>query len=433
MHTVGGTEKLMLIRLRVVQVGDVHLPSTMKTGRRIDQKDPSFSVELRNLISSVPIKVVFRQIYKILEDGGVSGLLMMGDLTDQGDLLGYEKTCHFIANSLQLGGDRRHAGVEVGIVPGNHDVNRSLALQPGLSTKFDPLNVALIKASLPQLPVQQNLLMPISNGDCQLSISLLNSCWGCGAREYIPEEFREGIGKAIEDTLRKGGAKTLKIYYDRQFDTPAFSEESIVNIVQTGRSLQMSTLMVIVAHHNLLPQRQPRIAQYTELVNSGAMRASLCELDRPIVYLHGHIHADPIEVITGPKASPLICISAPAAEDGFNLLDFVFTRSGMPLSCQITPWRFDQSGILHESQKVTISLLGKRRRSHDSTLNQIYSHMLSKREMYWKDLIAMSPPFFTSDVESQTREAIELLIADASVLVENYDSTPGNWIIRAGI
>jgi len=57
----------MLIRLRVLQIGDIHLPSAMRTGPRIDQKDASFSVELRNLISSVRIKVVFRQIYEILE------------------------------------------------------------------------------------------------------------------------------------------------------------------------------------------------------------------------------------------------------------------------------------------------------------------------------------------------------------------------------
>ena len=423
----------MLIRLRILQVGDIHLPSAMRTGRRIDQKDASFSVELRNLISSVPIKVVFRQIYKILEEGDVAGLLFMGDLTDQGSLDGYDKTCQFVANSLQLGGSRRHAKVPVGIVPGNHDVNRTLALQPGLSTKFDPLNASLTKVGLRRLPVQQNVLMPVSNGEGQLSISLMNSCWGCGAREYIPEEFRDGIGKAIEDALVKGGEKSLKTYYDRQFDTPAFSEQSIANILQAGRSLETSTLMVVVAHHNLLPQRQPRIAQYTELVNSGAMRASLCELDRPIVYLHGHIHADPVETITGHKSSPLICISAPAAEDGFNVLDFVFTRSGMPLSCQIAPWRFDQSGILHPIDKIALSLLGKRRRSHDTTLNQIYSYMLIKRELYWRELIGADPPFFTSDVEHQTREAIELLIADESVSVENYESTPGSWIIRAGI
>ncbi|PNB52573.1 hypothetical protein C1X77_27470, partial [Pseudomonas sp. GW531-E2] len=81
---------------------------------------------------------------------------------------------------------------------------------------------------------------------------------GCGAREYIPEDFREGIGRAIEETLEKGGEKALKTYYDRQFDTPAFSEPSITHLVQSGRMTDASTLLVVAAHHNLLPQRQPR-------------------------------------------------------------------------------------------------------------------------------------------------------------------------------
>jgi hypothetical protein len=423
----------MLLQVRILQIGDVHLPSAMKSGRNIDQKDAAFSVELRNLISSLPIKVVFRQIYKILEEGGVGSIVFMGDLTDAGDLEGYDKTCQFIAHSLQLGEGRRHASIPVGIVPGNHDINRPMALEPGITTKFEPLNAALRRASLPPLPVEQSLILPIVNGSAKLSINLMNSCWGCGAREYIPEDFREGIGKAIEEALAKGGAKALKTYYDRQFDTPAFSEPSITQLVQSGRTADASTLLIVAAHHNLLPQRQPRIAQYTELVNSGAIRGSLGELDRPVVYLHGHIHVDPVETITAPKASPLICISAPAAEDGFNVLDFVFTRSGMPLSCQITPWRFDASGILHPAEKVAVSLLGKRRRSHDATLNKIYSYMLEKRELYWTELINVAPPIFTTDVEEQTREAIELLIADESILVENYDSSPSAWIIRANI
>jgi hypothetical protein len=80
-----------------------------------------------------------------------------------------------------------------------------------------------------------------------------------------------------------------------------------------------------------------------------------------------------------------------------------------------------------------VPLLGKRRRSHDPTLNKIYSFMLDKRELYWNELVGITPPFFSTEVEEQTREAIELLIADESILVENYDSAQSAWIIRANI
>lgn len=82
-------------------------------------------------------------------------------------------------------------------------------------------------------------------------------------------------------------------------------------------------------------QRMTRLAPYTELVNSGAVRASLMEAGRPILYLHGHIHTDPVEVLSVPGGDALVCISAPAAEDGFNIIEVVFTRSGKPLHI---PW-----------------------------------------------------------------------------------------------
>ena len=65
-----------------------------------------------------------------------------------------------------------------------------------------------------------------------------------------------------------------------------------------------NVLSVIVAHHNLLPQRLPRLAPYTELVNGGALRASLGELGKPVLYLHGHIHEDPIEILRSPGGAP---------------------------------------------------------------------------------------------------------------------------------
>ena len=41
----------------------------------------------------------------------------MGDLTDAGDLEGYDKTSQFIAHSLQLGEGRRHASQGVRAEP----------------------------------------------------------------------------------------------------------------------------------------------------------------------------------------------------------------------------------------------------------------------------------------------------------------------------
>lgn len=194
-----------------------------------------------------------------------------------------------------------------------------------------------------------------------------------------------------------------------------------------------NALLVIAAHHNLLPQRLTRLAPYTELVNSGTLRASLMAAGRPVIYLHGHIHEDPIEIMAMPAGQAVISISAPAAEDGFNLLEFNFTRSGLPLSCHINPWRFNAAGILHRAPASTVSLIGRRRRSHDATLAKLYAHLLATGESYWSDLAIFAASIFATDVDENLREALELLVADDSVALENYGLEPVNWIVRAKI
>lgn len=423
----------MLTKIKVIQVGDIHLPTAARERRNVDQKDQTFSVELRNIISAVPTKVVFKQLYRLLEVHDIDALLFMGDFTDVGSVENYERSSAFLANALQIGRGRTHKNLPVGIVPGNHDINRDLAKQPGLGTKFEPLNDCLSNHGLPTLPVERTLTMPIRRDAALLDVNLMNSCWGCGASEYIPAEFREGIGRAIETAIQDGGPGPLRAYYDRQFDTPAFSNESIEDLIRRARELEPNALLLVAAHHNLLPQRLTRLAPYTELVNSGALRSSILDTHRPVVYLHGHIHEDPIEILMTPGGERLVCISAPAAAAGFNVIDFLFTRTGLPLACHVVPWRFDGSGILHAGKRLSVSLIGRRRRSHSNSLSQVYSHLLSVGEIYWPDLVRHSPPFFSDDNEVNLQECVELLTADDSVTVENYDSSPDSWIIRANV
>src|SRR3546814_9600776 len=81
----GGELSLGLPRVRLLQIGDLHLPTAARTERTVDQKDRTFSVELRNVISRQPIKTVFKRIYRMCEDKNVDGILLMGDMTDFGD------------------------------------------------------------------------------------------------------------------------------------------------------------------------------------------------------------------------------------------------------------------------------------------------------------------------------------------------------------
>jgi hypothetical protein len=419
--------------IRILQVGDLHLPSAATAARSADQKDRTFSVELRNVISHQPIKVVFKKLYGLLETSTIDGILFMGDLTDYGKIGGYRGGARYMANALQLGQGRRHEALFAGIVPGNHDIDRELAKQPSMIAKFAPLNEALAQVGLGALPAERSSTREVSVGGAECYIVLMNSCWGCGALEYIPEEFRQSVGMAIEAALASGDPAVIEAYYDRQFDTPAFSDTSVAELLDLTTALSHNRLIVVVAHHNLLPQRLTRIAPYTELVNSGAVRASLMEARRPILYLHGHIHTNPVEVLSMPGGDAVVCISAPAAAAGFNILELVFTRAGIPLAAHVIPWAFDQSGNLRPSPRLTVPLIGRRRRSIDDGLAQVYSHLLKARHCYWADLVAGLGSLFSVDTEEHLQECIELLLADQSVTVENYEARRTSWILEAKI
>ncbi len=423
----------MLTRLRFIQIGDVHLPSASTAMGVVDSKDPRFPTSLQQIIARQPLKQVFRCVHDLIAKGSADCVLFMGDLTDYGKLPGYQACTDYLAEALQLGIGRVHAHIPVGIVPGNHDIDRALARQPGSTAKFAPLNAALASSGLPKLPVTSTIKMEISANGASADVHLLNSCWGCGEEEHIPEIFRPNLLKAIDDTFAGAeAADAKKLYYDRQLDTPAFAEDTISTVVN-DLSKMGSRVAVLVAHHNLLPQRMTRLAPYTELVNSGALRSSLLEIKGATIYLHGHIHDEPIEVISQPGGGRVVVVSAPEALSGFNYLEILYTKSQTPLCARVTPYRFDKSGVLRTQPAISCDLLGGRRRSSNEKLATFYGQLMQKRECYWSEVVTLAKKIDPSCDEEEITEMLELLNCDGSATIENYDLPCGNWIVRAAI
>ncbi len=422
----------MLPRLRFIQLGDIHLPSSAVRAAPIDVKDPNFPASLKNAISSTPLKAVFKYIYRTLSGSRIDAVFCTGDFTDFGDLNGYKACCRYLANAFQLGSRGAFSSIPLGIVPGNHDVNRELAQAPGSTAKFAPLSHALAESGLPALPVETPIAFTIRRDASVANALLINSCWGCGEAEFIPELFRKPIAAAIQGTLQgKDSGEALETYYYRQLDTPAITIETISDVVNRIGAMSPTIVPVLVAHHNLLPQRIPRLAPYTELVNSGAFRSSLLELRRPVLYLHGHVHDDPIEVVQTPTGGLLVSVSAPEAVKGFNLLEILFTRHGVPLSCHVIRWRFDDSGVLRQYPNLSVPLISTHRRSLDPLLPRLYARLIERGESYWQDLLPLASSVPQS--ESNLAEMLELLLADGTISVENYDLPVNQWIIRASL
>lgn len=421
----------MLSKLRILQVGDVHYPTASTAERAIDDKDSKFPSRLKGSVSSLPLKAVVQRIHQELSGGTIDALLFMGDLTDQGNLSGFTKCAEYLIAALELGPGGQFESLPTGFVPGNHDVDRSLALSLGIEGKFKSLAEAMQNAGASRFPTTRPISFEISKSTAMATIHLLNSCWGCGEPENIPTEFRDAIKSAIEAVII-GDPKAAKVYYDRQLDTPAFDADTISSIASAVDECPPTSLPILVAHHNLLPQRTPRLAPYTELVNSGSLRGALVGSSRPCVYLHGHIHEDPIEVVHTGHSPPLVVISAPAASDGFNVVEVVFMQSGLPLACEIIPFRF-HSGIVKRLEARSVPLIGSRRRSNDRRLAKIYAHILTNGECFWNDLMDFAQKIDASMANDEVVEIIELLSADGSVLVENKDLMARNWIVRAAV
>jgi len=198
-----------------------------------------------------------------------------------------------------------------------------------------------------------------------VSIFSINTCMGCGGKRELVGEIksdfletgihrikhginRYAILKRVNSLLprflkdkkhKKSISPTESHEMDlyESLDTPAVDFEHLKKLkdgVLAGA--HGKELPIVLAHHNLLPQYMPRIEIYTELINSGSMREHLLDTRRPILLCHGHIHDDPIEIITTPKnESKVILISAPEIINGYNIIFVYFGKKGYLLGCRI--------------------------------------------------------------------------------------------------
>lgn len=130
---------MSLSKIRLLQIGDLHLPQVMHERLHLDDKDRSFPNALKIMLGKSRTKTVYKKIYEKITLDNYQSVLFMGDLTDKGSIAGFEGAVEFIAESLQLGKGRRNSNQLMGIVPGNHDIDRLLASKPDITEKFRPL------------------------------------------------------------------------------------------------------------------------------------------------------------------------------------------------------------------------------------------------------------------------------------------------------
>lgn len=328
---------------RVVQVGDIHYSDAENFASPVDAKDPGFPAALRDSIGTAPLQAVFRSLSHLLDTGAVDFVTFMGDFTTRGDAAALGDCARYIrrlfAEAWPAAG---HPDCK--LIIGNHDVDRRL--DPDTDVRFENINDVLGAAGF----APASILAPcesVLRGDdaSEVRIFGVNSCRGCGQLRLLGSIVEKHAGPAIRKLMAEGGTSDeLEELYE-QIDTPAIDEHTIAMLDASLSNLGETVLPVICAHHNLLPQAMPRIAPYSELINGGAIRTALLNLDRPIIYLHGHLHTSPIEVIRVPDRtrSAIISISAPLFRDGYNVIEIAFSRDSVPLGCRVIAHRLDGS------------------------------------------------------------------------------------------
>lgn len=329
--------------VRVVQVGDIHYSDRENFQSPVDSKDPGFPAALRDSIGTAPLQAVFRSLSHLLETGDIDLVAFMGDFTTRGDRAALDECARYIRGLFPDPWVQDQAP-HCKLIIGNHDVDRRL--DPETDHRFEDINAVLSDAGFKEA----SILAPcetVLSGDAPAEVRVfgINSCRGCGQLRLLGSIVEKHAGPAIRALIEAGGSGAEMDELYEQIDTPAIDEHTMSLLTTSLSHLGESIMPVICAHHNLLPQAMPRIAPYSELINGGAVRTSLLNLNRPLIYLHGHLHTSPIEVVRVPDraSSAIISISAPLFRDGYNVIEIAFNQEAVPLGCRVVFHRLDGS------------------------------------------------------------------------------------------
>ena len=108
---------------------------------------------------------------------------------------------------------------------------------------------------------------------------------------------------------------------------------------------------------------------------------------RRVLYLHGHIHDHPIEVVEQqyPGHGRLLSISAPLLSDGFNLISIEFGHAGRPMGASVIHHRYEKGGDVRARPEIRIGL-GSRADEPSTFLADILAVIDAGSSMRFRDL-----------------------------------------------
>jgi predicted phosphodiesterase len=319
-------------------IGDIHYPSSKHSNALDDKIGPPVGVV--SALGKSTLSILLDDLIKTNRQRPFDAILFVGDFTTAGKLPEFEEALHYFSKALES------LNVPMIAVPGNHDLNKPRAFidNPGKFQEF------IKAASNPEIKIDlsYDLLRSIkgSASSNHVMIYALNSCANCN------ELWKSDGKQALANYLLNENVSIPDDELYEYFDAPFLDTDAINKIISEMERNEVR-LPIILTHHNVLPQKIPRIAIFPELLNAGFVRHSLASASPPVIYIHGHIHDDPVDVIANPinvSQVGLVTISAPLVTAGYTQVKLLLRKDGTPLATSITQKRIDKISIGHSKE-----------------------------------------------------------------------------------
>src|SRR5665213_2240319 len=108
MHRPEFVRHELMIRTRLLQIGDIHYPDALAE-RLTDIKDKGFPTRVAESSALKPRELVMRSLLAEVESG-CDGILFSGDLTCRGDISGYKECLQYLSPVIgSMAAERIHA------------------------------------------------------------------------------------------------------------------------------------------------------------------------------------------------------------------------------------------------------------------------------------------------------------------------------------
>ena len=435
--------------IRILQIGDIHYPGAIESRPSADLKRDPFDISEEVSPRGARIRKIV-QSFSAYDIGYFDAIFFMGDFTTGNpntslQMQSMERCFDYLDLNIiapLLGKRSRERCL---FVPGNHDVDRTRC--PSAPTarldKFEQYMTLLLSRGHQNHSTNEISIIDISKDGASALIHGINTCLGCGEFLSFPTELKNDLvshlAHVIKPDATQEATEVVSKFLDltERLDAPLVDGDILQRLDSSlDRYMHERTgaVQLVVGHHNLLPQTVPRVAPFGELVNSGELRSFLATKNAPILYLHGHIHNDPLEIVFSQSnpASCVISISAPEFIDGYNVIELHFDEEGTPLGLVVQTIRQDQVGRISrpEPRRIPFRQGPHRIAAITYIAREIFYKTFSKNtQLHFNDVVREYP--------GEDENKIELALLELEWLgliqIANRTRAPKHWNINSAV